>query len=358
MMENSTIQTKTTSNLYYNWNDILSKDRMFNFVVGIRGGGKTYGATKLAITRYLKQGRKTIWLRRYASELGTEFRTKYFSDMILNNEFPEHELQVKATDIDGIAKGYIKAKDGKKWEDFILFMPLSIALKNKSIPFNEYDLVFFDEFLIDTTKSNLQYLSGWNEPTIFFEFFESVVRTRENIKCVFIGNAIATINPYFVELKIRFDKEKEWMLDKYTCIHNYKNKDFKEFKQQSTWGKFLSTTRYGAYNMDNEFVNENDDFIEDRPIDSRYAFGIHYMGKNYGVWDDADSGSIYITKQYDKQQVTYAFTTKDMKPNMVVLENNSYIKQLLKQYFRYGCVRYADQEIKQMFLEIIQLMRI
>ena len=39
------VDTKDTS-MYYNADDTLSRNRLFNFVVGARGAGKTYGAKR------------------------------------------------------------------------------------------------------------------------------------------------------------------------------------------------------------------------------------------------------------------------------------------------------------------------
>ena len=54
--------------MYYSFDDILSRNGVFNFIIGGRGIGKTYGAKKIAIDTYLETGKQFIYLRRYKSE--------------------------------------------------------------------------------------------------------------------------------------------------------------------------------------------------------------------------------------------------------------------------------------------------
>lgn len=62
------MDTKDTS-MYYNADDTLSRNRLFNFVVGARGAGKTYGAKKRAIKNFTEKGEQFVYLRRYDTEM-------------------------------------------------------------------------------------------------------------------------------------------------------------------------------------------------------------------------------------------------------------------------------------------------
>lgn len=73
--------------MWYNPHELLSHNCLFNFVVGNRGAGKTYGvAKKWAIKTFLKTGKQFIYLRRYKTEL--DDIPNFFADIIANNEFP------------------------------------------------------------------------------------------------------------------------------------------------------------------------------------------------------------------------------------------------------------------------------
>ena len=54
---------------YYNIDDTLSRDRLFNFVVGPRGVGKTYSAKNRVIKNFINKGEQFVYIRRYDTEL-------------------------------------------------------------------------------------------------------------------------------------------------------------------------------------------------------------------------------------------------------------------------------------------------
>jgi len=351
---------KEKPNLWYNWNTILSKNRLFNFVVGIRGGGKTYGATKFAINAWLKKGKKSIWMRRQATEMNNIFCRGFFQEQA-RKEFLDYQFKVLQSPVDGISNGYIKKKGDKEWTQFMLFMPLSIALKQKSTYLGEYDYIWYDEFLIDIQNTNLRYLSGWNEPRIFLEYYESVARTRPNVRAIFIGNAIASVNPYFTAFNIKFDKNNEWLLTDYVCVHNYTNKKFRDMKTKSAWGQFLETTEYGKYNLDNEFINESDAFIEKPSTRAIPMFNIDYMNKIYTILSDIRSGKVYVSDHIVPDIQTYCFTTDDMKPNLMMIDRvksnpGGLVSYMLKKSFKGGYLYYNSMETKVRFYEFVNLL--
>ena len=353
---------KNKSFLYYSVNAILSKDRLMNFIIGIRGGGKTYGFTKYIINLFLNKGKKTIFMRRMATELDNAFMNEFFKDMIINNEFPNYKFKCFSNSKTGVGYAYLQRPNSKEWEQFIMFMPLSVALKHKSTNFSEYWFIIFDEFLIDTMGTNLHYINGWNEPKIFLEFYESVARTRENVKCVFIGNSITTINPYFTYFKITFDKNNEWLLTDFVCVHNYTNENFKNNKVKTKWGKFLSNNEIGDYMLDNKFINESDDFIEEKTKNAELLFNVAFEGKTYGIYQDLNKGRLYVDNRTDNDFITYCFTTDDMKPNFMLLDRlkmnkGNVINMTIKQAFKNGYLRFNSQETKQRFYEVLRLLK-
>ena len=40
--------------MYYNYNNLFSRNAMFNFIIGERGVGKTYGILKKAVKDFIK----------------------------------------------------------------------------------------------------------------------------------------------------------------------------------------------------------------------------------------------------------------------------------------------------------------
>ena len=70
--------------MWYSLNDLLSKNRLLSYVIGNRGGGKTFSAQMWAIKDAIKNvdneecKHKFIWLRRYETEI-TQIKNNWCS---------------------------------------------------------------------------------------------------------------------------------------------------------------------------------------------------------------------------------------------------------------------------------------
>lgn len=111
------------NNIFYDYNKILSYGAMLNFLLGERGVGKTYGATKFVVNQFLKKNEEFAYIRRYKNEL-SESIPKFFTSLNNNNEFPEHRLYNKGKKfyVDDICVGYAMtlstAQDLKRFKFF------------------------------------------------------------------------------------------------------------------------------------------------------------------------------------------------------------------------------------------------
>ena len=128
--------------MWYNLNDALSKNRLYTFIIGNRGGGQTFACQRWAIKDFLKNGKKFIWLRRYNSEVD-EIKDKWCSNALMQ-QFPNNEISFKGKKI------YV---DGNQCG---IIMALSTSLRVKSVAYDEYDKIIFDEFVIDV--GSLRYI--------------------------------------------------------------------------------------------------------------------------------------------------------------------------------------------------------
>lgn len=55
--------------MYYNYNKILSYNAFINILIGERGVGKTYGASKMVVNKFIKKNEQFAYIRRYKSDL-------------------------------------------------------------------------------------------------------------------------------------------------------------------------------------------------------------------------------------------------------------------------------------------------
>ena len=81
--------------MWYTPNETLSKNRLFNFQVGMRGVGKTVGSLAYAIRKHLKDPNFAFaWVRRYDTER-KKITTSFFNDIVKLNFFPDCTFTIK-----------------------------------------------------------------------------------------------------------------------------------------------------------------------------------------------------------------------------------------------------------------------
>lgn len=324
--------------IFYDIAGLLSQRCIFNFVIGNRGGGKTYGGKKLVINRFKRSGAQFVWVRRYGSEIDT--LSDFWAD--IRGAFPDDELtQVgKELYINGDLAGYLIA--------------LSTSMRLKSVAFPLVRTVIMDEFIID--KGRLNYLR--NEAHVFMELFETIARMRDNVTAIFFGNAISIVNPYFDFFNITPDLGKRYTKKNGICVEFYFNEDFIARKEQTNFGQVIAGTDYGEYNMRNKFLRDSDSFITDRPVTANSKmFQFVFDGQRFSMWQDYRMQNYYIDRTYEPnfgEYRTYVSNPVDMDDSdksMIMFKKNSAIAKRLLMLIERGDLFFCDQSAKQKFYE-------
>jgi predicted AAA+ superfamily ATPase len=81
---------------YYDFGPVLSHNAVYNFILGARGLGKTYGAKRKAIRDFINKGDQFIYLRRYSTELKS-VKTTFMADIA--HEFPQTVFRLQGEEI-------------------------------------------------------------------------------------------------------------------------------------------------------------------------------------------------------------------------------------------------------------------
>lgn len=306
----------------------LSYNALFNFIVGARGCGKTYGCKDWGIRSFLKNKKQFVYVRRYANELEESARL-YWNDV--SKAYPDHEFDYAAGEftIDGETAGYA--------------IPLSTAKSKKSKSFPDVNLIIFDEFILD--KGYTRYLP--DEVINFLELYETIARLRDDVRVFFISNALTTVNPYFLYFNVKVKKGEEFYCKNDILIQWCKNEDYAAVKSQTRFGKLISGTAYGDYAINNEILRDDSEFIKKRPTKKcRLRFNFVYNDETFGVWWDWGNDEMFVSTAYDPNQYTYAMTLEDHKPNLAILKgNNGDQMKKFKLYFRNGQLYYENEKI-------------
>lgn len=328
--------------MWYNVNKTLSHNALLNMVIGPRGTGKTYALKKKAIYNWVKKGKQFMYVRRYQTELD-DVSDKLFKDVVENNDNCGIDIQIKGNTVlfnDEIA-GYTVA------------LSRSHYLKSASFPL--VDLIIFDEFIIEDGKS--RYLK--NEVRSLLDLYETVARTREGVKLFLLANSLSFVNPYTIYWNIK--KPTHSNIAKtdngLVMVELVDDNEFKDMKRQTTFGKLIAGTDYEKYIVDNEFILDNDTFIERKSGICKYIFTFAYLGNMYGLWQNTSKGLYYVSEDVDPScKFIYSVTLDDHRPNMMLLRasNKNIFKTLLDAY-KNGIARFENQKIKKMMEQIFRL---
>lgn len=329
--------------MWYDYNKLLSYNAMFNFVIGERGVGKTFGIKDYCIKRFLKYGDEFVYLRRYKTELAESCGStaKFFAPHM--PYYPDHQFQVQGQKlmIDKKVAGYA--------------LPLSVANILKSTSFEKVKIIIFDEFIID--KGTYHYLgNGQSEVEQFLDLVETIARLRD-IKVFFLGNAISITNPYFTyfDLNIPYNSEFKTYKDGLIVVNYIKNEVYRKAKHESKFGKLIEGTKYSDYAIDNQFLRDSKSFIKHKTGAAQHYFILKYNKQDYGIWNDWKEGIIYISKDYDPAcPIIFTVTSEDHDEQSIMLKLRSsiFFKSVIEHY-RLGKLCFESQKIKNEIMNLI-----
>lgn len=327
--------------MWYDYSRVLSYGKaMFIFIIGERGVGKTYGAKKWCINKFIKKGEQFIYLRRYKTELRESAgdTDKFFK--ALYNEFPNHTFKITGNKIycDNKVMGYTIA--------------LSTSNILKSTSFDGVTTIIYDEFIID--KGCYHYLQ--NEVEAMLETTETIARLR-NIRVLFLGNAISITNPYFTyfDLSLPYNSDVKTFKDGLILVNYIKNEQYRKVKHESNFGQLIAGTNYSNYAIDNEFLRDSKAFIKKKSPNAKHFFCLKYKNKMFGFWLDHKTSVIYVSLDYDPScPIKYTVTSDDHDEQTVLLSlrTSGYFKSVISHY-RMGLLCFESQKIKGLIMQII-----
>ena len=346
--------------MWYTPNRQLTYNRIWNFVVGVRGGGKTFNCLIHGIEKFLKDGSQFIYLRRQAVQLDDacvgDNEGDLFAYIRHEGYFQDHELKV-VSDKSG---GYNFYCDGKIMG---FGKALSTSTSRKSMALPKVKMIIFDEFMIDSTSAVERYLGhGDKEPFIFENFYETVTRGRD-IPVFFIGNAFSMVNPYFTHFNIRFkpSDSKDLYKGQFWTVVLWKDEAFIESRSHTQFYQATKDTQFHSHAFGNTFYLDRTDFIKKKGKDSEHQFSLVYMGKTYGVWVDWDKGAYYVSTKgaTTTREKTISMSLADNKPNNINIRR--YRNLPFMKAFRIGAdtnsVYYDTQETFNMMNEVVYLLK-
>jgi hypothetical protein len=337
---------------YYDYHDVLTYNAPWTFIIGARGLGKTYGAKKLCIRDFVKNGAQFIYLRR--TDVEQKSKGTFFAD--IGEAFPDYEFRVNGAQAEC---HYIKDA-AKTWHIMGYFIALSQAGGKKSIPYPNVRNIIYDEVFPD----NQQFLS--NEVTALEEFYNTVDRWKDKVRLFFLSNAVIKANPYFAKFHISLDEQQHDRQEikayggGFIVIQLADYGGFSAKVERSRFGKFLRQydSDYADYAINNKFRDDSSTLI--MPLDSdedgySYTLDTEDYGK-FGVWYhlDEDYQGFLISRRIKRgTQTEYTLDYRHVSETMVYIKRGDPVAQRLANDYRRGRIRFDDTQTKADFSMVI-----
>lgn len=326
---------------WYNPSRLLSHNAFISMVMSPRGNGKSYGSKDIAIKSYLKDGSQTVYVRRTKVEID-EVKDTYWND--ISEKYPHLEFKVEGY------TGYING------DEVIHFIPLSTSTNKKSASYPKVKWIMFDEYIITKTTYN-RYLK--NEMTLLLDLIETVGRNRK-IRVLLMANAVSHVNPLFSFFDIvpkenqRFSKFKDGLI----CVEQFTSHVFMEEKKKTPFGRLIEGTNYAKYAIENEVLEDNNEFIKDRePTKYKYLCCFKYEDFKIGVWENLESGELFCDERIDEDNINkFAILLDELEEGYLYIKGYRNVNVRLikiRKSKNEGNIYFCSQEIKKVMQDKI-----
>lgn len=327
---------------YYSFDKILSRNAVFNMVMGARGVGKSYGAKKYVLKRAVERGEQFIYLRRYKTELKT--RGSFVADVA--HEFPEQEFEIRNGALCWRNKG--EGKDA--WRTAGYFLALSTSAQHKSTPYPKVTTIVFDEFIIETGA--IRYLK--DEVKTLLDFYSTVDRYQDRTRVLMLSNAISIMNPYFIKWHITPKPGKEFIVygDGFVAAQFVDSKRFASQVSETRFGKFITEfdDEYADYSISNEFRDDTKEFVHRKTGTARYLCSVETDMGSFSIW--ADWSQWFVQKKRPRVERVYNTNKLQLKEGQVLLEYGDKMAQNMRSAYRHGRIFFDSPQSRNAFAEI------
>ena len=332
---------------YYKYNKICSYNAVFNYIVGGRGLGKTYGAKVRAVKKFIKNGEQFILLRRHKGELDS--RETFFDDFL--TEFPDWDFRVKGFAAQ-IAPASTRDEESREWDTMGWFIALSQGQSHKGRPFPRVTTIIFDEFILE--EGLVHYLK--NEAKKMKDFYNTVDRSQDKTTVFFLANAVSIMNPHFLEYKVMPVEGQEFMIlgGGFLAVHFPDPKDFAESVYEGRFGRFIQDTEYGEYAVGNVFEDNHQAFIELKDGKAKYQYTVKSKTGTFSLWYNNNSGKYYAQEKLPGNQTIHNLVPEKLAEGEFQALLSDSIFDYLRRAWRRDKMRFDNPSTRNIFTEIFK----
>lgn len=326
--------------MWFNPAEILSYNMIWNFVIGVRGGGKTFNTMDMLCNRFNKHGDRWIYARKTEAEL-KRAKTDLFGDLIYHGKHSDCDLKTQGDTM--YMNGEVMGRT----------LAISTADQYKGTGFPGTKFILVDEFLSEKGTHKVQDLVKKTVGLV-----ESAGRMRD-CRVILLANSLSVDNEFFDFFNVRpnrgatFTKNPE----KSAIVQMWAGGEYLAAKKNTKFARSIEDSAISEYMYDNSFLLDNYNFIEPMTGNGNYQCTIYYKGVNYGVYWQKNKGIYHVNKKYSPScRMVFTFSTDDHKPNYIMFKsgkNNPYIKRLMYAHDM-GLVRFDDITTKNVMYDVFQ----
>ena len=323
--------------MYYNCHDLLTYNRLYNMVVGVRGHGKTYCYTKKCLDIGLEQKKISfVVLVRYKEDINA-IKDDWWS--IVEHLYPDYIFYSQ--------RNIIYAKNSLETFPIGEFIALKQYMRAKRKPRPNVRIIFFDEFLNEEND----YLP--NEINAFTNICDSIIRNRDNVRCYLVSNHISVINPYFNYFGI-YQLGKRFTRGQHDSILEFTDSaEFIEFRKTTKFGQSIAGTEYGDYAMLGRMLLDDMTNVSKLPDGScHHQFNLILEGIPMEVC--MMDNILYIRKSKDKTAVAYTPYVDDAVLGAIFCTKSLTHFDFIVNKFTNDEIMYESLEIKNAIINFVR----
>jgi hypothetical protein len=339
---------------WYSVSLVLSYNAVYNFIVGGRGIGKTFGFKEKAIADAIKKGEQFIYLRRYKEPLKVAKGT-FFADVEF--KFPDWDFRVMGMEAQMVPAS-TRGEKKRPWKTMGYFAALSVGQSIKSVAFPLVTKIIFDEFIEE--RGNTSYLQDeWNKLN---NFYNTVDRGQDKTRVYFLANSASIMNPYFIELRIRPDEmrvngtEIVSLRKGFVCVHFPDDQKYKDSIRKTRFGQFIEGTEYEKYAVDNQFADGTDMLIGMKTSVARHLYNVETREGLFSVWYDSYDDMFYAQTRLVNTEYAnfYTFVPEKLDKGKILASFSDKMFSYLRTAWRHSRIRFDKPSTRNAFTQVFK----
>lgn len=170
---------------YYSLERICKYKVPYRLVIGMRSNGKTYAVKTRCYEHFKLTGRKFVYVRKRKDSISRKEMRKLWADLNEDRIMDELHDTIKYTPDSGF---YFEQGNERITVGYAL--SLEDYESKKGIPYNDVDIIFFDEFI--EQRGDIE--DEWRR---FVNLVSTIRRKRDDVEVFLVANTITRYSTYF-----------------------------------------------------------------------------------------------------------------------------------------------------------------